>query len=103
MARKPPLGEADTACSIGIDRTTIECMTQHTKSRPPVSTIPSTTSKLTIPSVDDIRAQFPAVRRKHNGYQVAYFDGPGGTQVPQSVADAVSDYLLNHNANTHWT
>jgi cysteine desulfurase family protein (TIGR01976 family) len=33
---------------------------------------------------------------------VAYFDGPGGTQVPQQVVDAVSNYLLHHNANTHW-
>ena len=40
-----------------------------------------------------IRAQFPALRRTHRGFPVAYFDGPGGTQVPQSVVDAVSDYL----------
>ena len=33
---------------------------------------------------------------------VAYFDGPGGTQVPRAVVDAMSDYLLHHNANTHW-
>lgn len=33
---------------------------------------------------------------------MAYFDGPGGTQVPQTVADAVTDYLFHHNANTHW-
>jgi cysteine desulfurase family protein (TIGR01976 family) len=33
---------------------------------------------------------------------VAYFDGPGGTQVPQAVVDAMADYLLHHNANTHW-
>jgi cysteine desulfurase family protein (TIGR01976 family) len=33
---------------------------------------------------------------------VAYFDGPGGTQVPTSVVDAMSDYLFHHNANTHW-
>src|SRR5881394_3109095 len=33
---------------------------------------------------------------------VAYFDGPGGTQVPRQVADAMSDYLFHHNANTHW-
>jgi cysteine desulfurase family protein (TIGR01976 family) len=33
---------------------------------------------------------------------VAFFDGPGGTQVPASVVEAMSDYLLNHNANTHW-
>ena len=49
-----------------------------------------------------IRARFPAIKRKVNGHPVAYFDGPGGTQVPRSVAKAVTDYLLNHNANTHW-
>jgi cysteine desulfurase family protein (TIGR01976 family) len=53
-------------------------------------------------SVEKIRAQFPALRRRHAGLPVAYFDGPGGTQVPQAVVDAISDYLLNHNANTHW-
>src|SRR5919107_1881656 len=49
-----------------------------------------------------IRANFPALTRQHNGHPVAYFDGPGGTQVPHSVADAMVDYLLHHNANTHW-
>jgi cysteine desulfurase family protein (TIGR01976 family) len=53
-------------------------------------------------SIDGIRAQFPALARKHNGHPVAYFDGPGGTQVPQSVVDAMSDYLFHHNANTEW-
>ncbi|HUR93215.1 MAG TPA: cysteine desulfurase-like protein [Gemmatimonadales bacterium] len=50
----------------------------------------------------DIRAGFPALARRHNGQLVAYFDGPGGTQVPRSVADAMVEYLLHHNANTHW-
>jgi cysteine desulfurase family protein (TIGR01976 family) len=54
------------------------------------------------PSLDEIRAQFPALLRRHNGAPVAYFDGPGGTQVPQSVVTAMADYLLHHNANTHW-
>jgi cysteine desulfurase family protein (TIGR01976 family) len=36
------------------------------------------------------------------GRTVAYFDGPGGTQVPTIVTDAVTDYLLHHNANTCW-
>ncbi len=49
-----------------------------------------------------IREQFPALTRTHDGHPVAYFDGPGGTQVPQQVADAMRDYLLHHNANTHW-
>lgn len=48
------------------------------------------------------RRHFPALERMHNGYPVAYFDGPGGTQVPRSVADAMTRYLFHHNANTHW-
>ncbi|HEY7683012.1 MAG TPA: cysteine desulfurase-like protein [Gemmatimonadales bacterium] len=48
------------------------------------------------------RLQFPALTRRHRGHLVAYFDGPGGTQVPRSVAEAMTDYLYNHNANTHW-
>src|SRR5262249_8874146 len=55
-----------------------------------------------VASVEEIRAHFPALSRRHNGHPVAYFDGPGGTQVPRQVAEAVGDYLLNHNANTHW-
>jgi len=55
-----------------------------------------------IASTEQIRSHFPALARRHNGHPVAYFDGPGGTQVPRAVADAVGDYLLHHNANTHW-
>jgi cysteine desulfurase family protein (TIGR01976 family) len=53
-------------------------------------------------STTEIRSHFPALERDHAGYPVAYFDGPGGTQVPRSVGEAVVDYLYNHNANTHW-
>ena len=53
-------------------------------------------------STAEIRKQFPALERVHNGFPVAYFDGAGGTQTPRVVVDAVADYLLNHNANTHW-
>jgi cysteine desulfurase family protein (TIGR01976 family) len=49
-----------------------------------------------------IRDHFPALQRTHNGRPVAYFDAPGGTQVPREVAEAMSDYLFHHNANTHW-
>ena len=55
-----------------------------------------------VADVGTVRSHFPATRREHNGHPVAYLDGPGGTQVPSFVADSVSDYLLNHNANTHW-
>lgn len=53
-------------------------------------------------STESIRSKFPALERVHNGFPVAYFDGAGGTQTPRVVVDAVADYLLNHNANTHW-
>src|SRR5262245_39552240 len=49
-----------------------------------------------------IRAQFPSLQRQHHGFPVAYFDGPGGTQVPRAVVEAMSQYLFHHNANTHW-
>jgi len=52
--------------------------------------------------VEEIRHGFPALARIHNGYPVAYFDGPGGTQVPRTVVEAMNDYLYHHNANTHW-
>ncbi len=49
------------------------------------------------------RRHFPALQRQHLGQPVAYFDGPGGTQVPTRVVAAVSEYLYHHNANTHWS
>jgi cysteine desulfurase family protein (TIGR01976 family) len=61
-----------------------------------------TTPRAATASVAEVRAAFPALRRSHLGQPVAYFDGPGGTQVPQPVVDAMVDYLLHHNANTHW-
>src|ERR1044071_7711561 len=53
-------------------------------------------------SVDEIRSHFPALERMHAGQRVAYFDGPGGTQAPRAVVEAMTDYLYHHNANTHW-
>src|SRR5215213_6576001 len=52
--------------------------------------------------VQEIRSHFPALGRVHGGEAVAYFDGPGGTQVPRAVVEAMADYLYKHNANTHW-
>src|SRR5258707_7850813 len=59
-------------------------------------------ASIAVTPVETIRRAFPALERRHEGHPVAYFDGPGGTQVPQVVVDAMSDYLLHHNANTHW-
>ena len=50
--------------------------------------------------VSACRDQFPALQRKHDGEQpVVYLDGPAGTQTPQSVIDAIVDYLSRCNAN----
>jgi len=62
----------------------------------------TSTNPASIAPIEKIRAQFPALDRRQGGNPVAYFDGPGGTQVPCPVVEAVSDYLYHHNANTHW-
>ncbi|MFM7845124.1 MAG: cysteine desulfurase-like protein [Planctomycetota bacterium] len=48
---------------------------------------------------NQIRSHFPALSRQLDGQEVAYFDGPAGTQVPQSVIDAIAEYLSRCNAN----
>jgi cysteine desulfurase family protein (TIGR01976 family) len=44
--------------------------------------------------IDGVRAHFPALASS-----TAFFDGPGGSQVPQEVLDAMGDYVLGSNAN----
>src|SRR5271154_4546731 len=63
--------------------------------------MPMTQSPI-LPALDlaSIRAQFPSLSRTINGHPAAFLDGPGGTQVPQRVIDAISDYLRRNNANT---
>ncbi|PWT72989.1 MAG: cysteine desulfurase-like protein [Proteobacteria bacterium] len=51
--------------------------------------------------IEWVRQQFPSFQRKIHGQPAAFLDGPGGTQVPQRVIDAISDYLVRCNANTH--
>jgi cysteine desulfurase family protein (TIGR01976 family) len=46
-------------------------------------------------TVEAVRARYTALQRP-----LAFFDGPGGTQVPDSVIDAIADYLRFSNANT---
>src|ERR1700756_4162675 len=56
---------------------------------------------LSPPSLDltYVRSQFPALAQTVNGHPTAFLDGPGGTQVPQRVIDAIADYLRRDNAN----
>lgn len=51
--------------------------------------------------LDWIRSQFPALSQDIDGRRPIFFDGPGGTQVPQSVIDAMGCYLATSNANAH--
>jgi cysteine desulfurase family protein (TIGR01976 family) len=59
------------------------------------------TSELALTALDltHIRAQFPSLSQTVNGHPAVFFDGPGGTQVPQRVIDAISNYLRRDNAN----
>ena len=49
--------------------------------------------------VEALRRQFPALAIEDGGRPVALFDGPGGTQVPESVIAAIADYYRTSNAN----
>ena len=49
--------------------------------------------------VDVLRSQFPALAQTQDGQPVVFLDNPGGTQVPQSVIDAMAHYLAYSNAN----
>ena len=45
-----------------------------------------------------IREAFPSLSlRDKNNNQIIYLDGPGGTQVPKSVIDGISDYYKKYN------
>src|ERR1700693_2969337 len=46
-----------------------------------------------------VRSQFPSLAQRVNGNPAVFLDGPGGTQAPQRVIDAISDYLTTSNAN----
>jgi cysteine desulfurase family protein (TIGR01976 family) len=50
-------------------------------------------------NVSLVRQNFPSLKQVQDGRPVVFFDNPGGTQVPQMVVDAVTDYLLHSNAN----
>jgi len=47
-----------------------------------------------VTTIESVRARFTALQRP-----LAFFDGPGGTQVPDAVIDAIASYLRASNAN----
>ncbi|WP_163391816.1 cysteine desulfurase-like protein [Enterovibrio norvegicus] len=50
-------------------------------------------------NIEQLRRQFPALQRDIEGSHPVYLDGPGGTQFPERVIDAISDYLRAGNSN----
>ncbi len=62
----------------------------------PWASMTSATSPLDIAA---IRARFPALAAREHGRLVSYLDGPGGSQVPREVLDAMLGYLERDNAN----
>jgi len=55
---------------------------------------------LTKLDVGSVREQFPSLKQTVSGQPAVFLDGPGGTQVPQRVIDAISNYLARDNANS---
>ena len=62
--------------------------------------MPTAQTETTTLDLTWVRSQFPSLSQTVNGQPAVFLDGPGGTQVPQRVIDAITDYLTNSNANT---
>jgi len=60
-----------------------------------------TKDETTALDLDWVRSQFPSLAQTVNGHPAVFLDGPGGTQVPQRVIDAISGYLRHSNSNTN--
>jgi cysteine desulfurase family protein (TIGR01976 family) len=56
---------------------------------------------MTASDLSPLRDRFPALARTQDGLPCVFADAPGGTQVPESVIDAMASYLRTTNANTH--
>jgi cysteine desulfurase family protein (TIGR01976 family) len=52
-------------------------------------------------NVSELRTRFPALARELDGRPIVYADAPGGTQVPETVIQAIASYLRTSNANLH--
>jgi cysteine desulfurase family protein (TIGR01976 family) len=63
--------------------------------------MPTAQTDITALDIARVRSQFPSLSQTVDGQSAVFLDGPGGTQVPQRVIDAISGYLKNSNANTH--
>jgi len=53
------------------------------------------------PDLSPVRERFPALQRRLDGRACVYLDAPGGSQVPETVIEAMVGYLRSRNSNTH--
>ncbi|HEX5951121.1 MAG TPA: aminotransferase class V-fold PLP-dependent enzyme, partial [Actinomycetota bacterium] len=56
---------------------------------------------MSTPDLSVLRARFPALAREHDGRPAVFLDAPGGSQVPETVIEAMAAYLRSNNANAH--
>lgn len=54
-----------------------------------------------MPDLSSLRDRFPALAREVDGRPAVFADAPGGSQVPETVIEAIAAYLRSSNANTH--
>lgn len=47
----------------------------------------------------ELRSHFPSLRQRVNDQPAVFLDGPGGTQTPQNVIEAMGHYLAHDNSN----
>ena len=52
-------------------------------------------------NIDQIRNDFPILKRKVNGQNLIYFDNAATSQTPQIVIDSIADYYSKYNSNIH--
>lgn len=57
--------------------------------------------KLDNQAVTQLRTEFPALQERRGGRPFIFLDGPGGTQVPAAVIEAMNRYLVEANSNFH--
>jgi len=62
--------------------------------------MPTAQAETTALDLTSVRSQFPSLDQTVNGQPAVFLDGPGGTQVPHRVIDAIAGYLAHSNANT---
>jgi|TARA_B110000908_G_scaffold52199_1_gene63723 cysteine desulfurase/selenocysteine lyase len=52
-------------------------------------------------NVEEIRKDFPILKRKVNGQNLIYFDNAATSQTPKVVIDSIVSYYSNYNSNIH--